>query len=344
MRHHELSYPSSFILDSDMRHWQRVTLLSALLYPVSLLFRAIVAVRRGAYRRGVLGSTRVAAPVIIVGNISVGGAGKTPLTLWLAEFLSRHGRRPGIVSRGYGGTIAGPQAVAAHDDPARVGDEPLLLARRSPCPVWIGRDRVAAARSLLEANPACDTLLSDDGLQHYRLQRDVELIVIDGERGLGNEWMLPAGPLREPASRLHEADAVVVNGEPHRSDLHPHTFAMRIEGATFHNLRDPRRVVGPEYFRGRAMHAMAGIGHPPRFFAHLRSLGIAFEAHAFPDHHAFTPRDVAFAGAEAILMTEKDAVKCAAFASDECWALRVDAVPDAALGAFVLDRLRRGSA
>jgi tetraacyldisaccharide 4'-kinase len=327
-----------------MRHWQRVTWVSALLYPVSLLFRATVAARRAAYRSGVLKSTRVSVPVIVVGNIGVGGAGKTPLTLWLAEFLSRHGRRPGIVSRGHGGSITGPHAVAPHDDPARVGDEPLLLARRSACPVWIGRDRVAAARSLLEANPACDTLLSDDGLQHYRMRREVELIVIDGARGLGNGWMLPAGPLREPPSRLHEADAVVVNGEPHASALHPRTFAMRVEGVTFHNLRDPQRVVGPEYFRGRAVHAVAGIGHPPRFFAHLRSLGIEFEAHAFRDHHAFTPRDIAFAGADAILMTEKDAVKCAAFASDECWALRVDAVPDAALGAFVLTRLRQGTA
>jgi tetraacyldisaccharide 4'-kinase len=326
-----------------MRHWQRVTWVSAPLYPVSLLFRGIVAVRRAAYRSGVIGSTRVSVPVIIVGNISVGGAGKTPLALWLAEFLSRHGRRPGIISRGYGGTIKGPHAVAPHDDPARVGDEPVILARRSGCPVWIGRDRVAAARGLLEANPACDTLLSDDGLQHYRLQRDVELIVIDGERGLGNGWMLPAGPLREPPSRLHEADAVVVNGEQHAADVHPHAFPMRVEGTEFHNVRDPRRVVGPEHFRGRAVQAVAGIGHPPRFFAHLRSLGIEFEAHAFRDHHAFSPRDIAFAGADAILMTEKDAVKCAAFASDECWALRVDAVPDAALGPFVLGRLRQGS-
>jgi tetraacyldisaccharide 4'-kinase len=170
----------------------------------------------------------------------------------------------------------------------------------------------------------------------------VELVVIDGTRGLGNGWMLPAGPLREPPSRLREADAVVVNGPP---GAYGDAFSMRVEGAAFHNLLAPQRVVGPEHFRGRApVHAIAGIGNPQRFFSHLRALGIDFEAHAFDDHHAYTPRDIAFNGADAILMTEKDAVKCAAFASERHWALRVDAVPDAALGALVLRRLPRGTA
>jgi tetraacyldisaccharide 4'-kinase len=326
------------------RHWQRVTWMSVLLYPASLLFRALVAVRRAAYSAGILPSRRVPVPVIIVGNITVGGTGKTPLALWLAEFLARQGRRPGIVSRGHQSAIGGPHPVAPDGDPARFGDEPVLLARRSGCPVWIGRDRVAAARALLEAHPACDTLISDDGLQHYRLQRDVELLVIDGARRLGNRWMLPAGPLREPPSRLREADALVVNGEAARFGDHEPALSMRLEGATFLSVLNPARSVGPEHFRGHAVHAVAGIGHPPRFFAHLRSLGIDFEAHAFEDHHAFTPHDLAFADAEAILMTEKDAVKCAAFASEKCWALRVDAVPDAALGALVLRKLRQGSA
>ena len=326
------------------RHWQRVTWTSALLYPASLLFRAVVSLRRTAYRIGIFKSRRVRVPVVVVGNITVGGTGKTPLVLWLADFLSQQGRRPGIVSRGHGSTIRGPHPVAPDDDPVRLGDEPVLLARRSACPVWIGRDRVAAAHALLAAHPACDTLISDDGLQHYRLQRDVELIVIDGVRGLGNGWMLPAGPLREPPARVHEADAVVINGAPLASDVHEPAFAMRLEGATFRNVLDPHRAVGPEHFRGRRVHAIAGIGYPPRFFSHLRDLGIDFEAHAFEDHHAFTPQDIAFADAQAILMTEKDAVKCAAFASDNYWALRVDAVPDAALGALVLRKLRQGSA
>jgi tetraacyldisaccharide 4'-kinase len=327
------------------RHWQRVTWLSVLLYPASVLFRAVVALRRNAYRKGILPSRRVPVPVIIVGNITVGGTGKTPLVLWLADFLTRQGRRPGIVSRGHGSTVSGPHRVAPDDASARFADEPVLLARRSGCPVWIGRDRLAAARALLEAHPDCDTLISDDGLQHYRLQRDLELIVIDGSRGLGNGWLLPAGPLREPASRLREADALVVNGAQTQSDARPHAFAMRLEGATFLNVLDPTRTARPEQFHGRAVHAVAGIGHPPRFFAHLRDLGIAFEAHAFEDHHAFAPQDLAFAGAEAILMTEKDAVKCAGFApAAKYWALRVDAVPDAALGALVLRKLRQGSA
>jgi tetraacyldisaccharide 4'-kinase len=219
----------------------------------------------------------------------------------------------------------------------------VLLARRSGCPVWIGRDRVAAARALLDAHPACNVLVCDDGLQHYRLQRDVELIVIDGTRGLGNGWMLPAGPLREPRSRLREADALVMNGATPRFDTDEHAFTMRLEGSRFHNILHPDRVVDAAHFRGRAVHAVAGIGYPPRFFSHLRDLGIDFEAHAFEDHHPFTPHDTAFAGADAILMTEKDAVKCAAFASDTYWALRVDAVPEPALGTLVLRNLRRGS-
>lgn len=326
-------------------HWQRMTAVSALLCPASLLFRAIVGLRRAAYRTGMLERVRVSVPVIVVGNITVGGTGKTPLVLWLAGLLSREGRRPGIVSRGHGGTIKGAHAVTRESDPAHFGDEPVLLARRSECPVWIGRDRVAAARGLLEANPTCDILISDDGLQHYRLARDLELIVIDGVRGLGNACMLPAGPLREPRARVASADAVVINGESgQKLDAHERNFTMHLDGATFYNLRDPGRIAGAEHFRGRFVHALAGIGHPPRFFSHLRALGIHFEAHAFDDHHAFTPSEIAFPGADAILMTEKDAVKCAAFASDKHWALRVDAVPDAALGAFVLRRLRQGSA
>jgi tetraacyldisaccharide 4'-kinase len=324
------------------RHWERVTPMSALAYPVSLLFRTIVALRRRAYRAGLLRSAGVGVPVLVVGNITVGGTGKTPLVLWLAELLSRQGFHPGIVSRGYGSTVKQPHRVAPDSDPARFGDEPVLLARRGGCPVWIGRDRVAAARALLDAYPECDALVSDDGLQHYRLRRDVELIVIDGARGFGNGWMLPAGPLREPRSRLREADALVVNGAG-RFDVDAPAFAMRLEGARFHNVLDPDHAVGPAHFRGRSVHAVAGIGDPPRFFSHLRNLGIEFEAHPFADHHAFRPEDIAFADAEAVLMTEKDAVKCAAFASDKCWALRVDAVPEPALGTLVLGKLRQGS-
>jgi tetraacyldisaccharide 4'-kinase len=274
----------------------------------------------------------------VVGNISVGGTGKTPLVLWLVEFLAARGIRPGIVSRGYGGDGNEPRAVLRGGDPRRYGDEPVLLAQRADCPVWVGVDRAAAARALLGAHPECAAIVSDDGLQHYRLHRDMEIAVIDGEQGLGNGLMLPAGPLREAASRLKSVDAAVVNGPMHEIYAAPNTFGMRIDGREFRNLLNPAHVVGPEHFQRMRVAAIAGIGNPSRFFAHLRTLGLDFEPHPFPDHHPFTeeelPRD-----ADAVLMTEKDAVKCVAFASEKHWALRVDAEPDAALGELVLEKL-----
>ena len=324
------------------RHWQRMTPLSAALYPLSVVYRAIAAARRAAYHSGLLASHTVGVPVIIVGNITVGGTGKTPLVLWLASFLASHGKRPGIVSRGYGGSAPNAVEVAIDADPAVVGDEPLLLARRSGCPVWIGRDRGAAARALLEAHPRCDVILADDGLQHYRLARDCEIAVVDGERGLGNGLMLPAGPLREPATRLRTVDAVVINAGAARPEMRAsaRSYAMTLSGSRFRNLLDRAVDVGPEHFKGKRVYAIAGIGHPPRFFAHLEALGITFSARAFPDHHAYTAADLAFPDADAVLMTEKDAVKCAAFAATNHWVLAVDAEPDAALGALVLRKLK----
>ena len=323
------------------RHWQRVTAVSLLLYPLSFVFRCVVALRRAAYSGGLFRSFELAVPVLIVGNLTVGGTGKTPLVLWLAALLAHHGMRPGIVSRGYGAAGTRPAPVLASSNPTDVGDEPVLLAQRSACPVWVGRDRVAAARALLAAHPTCDVIVSDDGLQHYRLDRDIEIAVIDGERGLGNGLLLPAGPLREPASRLRTVDAIVVNGGTRRADASKRAYSMTLEGCEFRNLLNTHHVVQPEYFLGRRVHAVAGIGNPDRFFGHLAALGIEFEPHAFPDHHAFKPGDLAFHDADVVLMTEKDAVKCASFASGIYWALRVDANPDAALGELVLGRLKK---
>jgi tetraacyldisaccharide 4'-kinase len=326
------------------RHWQRVTPLSAALYPLSLIFCAVSAVRRAAYARGILASHRVGVPVVVVGNITVGGTGKTPLVLWLARLLREHGKQPGIVSRGYGGTAARPLEVAPGAEASAVGDEPLLLARRSGCPVSVGRDRVDAAQALLAAHPECDVIISDDGLQHYRLARDFEIAVVDGMRGVGNGLLLPAGPLREPASRLDTVDAVVINGQA--STVHASTgsartaFGMKLVGAHFRNLREPGRIVGADHFRGKRVWAIAGIGNPARFFAHLEALGVDFRARAFPDHHPYVASDVAIADADAIVMTEKDAVKCAAFASDVHWVLAVDAAPDPQLGELVLRKLK----
>lgn len=317
------------------RQWYRVGPFHPVLLPLSLLFGLIAAIRRALYRSGLLHSAKLPVPVIVIGNITVGGSGKTPLTLWLAQELLERGWHPGIISRGYRGAAVSPSPVSSGDSAQTVGDEPLLMARRALCPVWVGRDRPAAARALLQAHPECDVLLSDDGLQHYRLQRDIEIAVVDGARRFGNGFLLPAGPLREPPSRLGTVDAVVINGGAARSG----EYVMRLEGAAFQNLANPAATRTADDFRGVRVHAVAGIGHPQRFFDHLKSLGLTVQTHPFPDHHHYTPADLAFGDADAILMTEKDAVKCAAFANEKCWALRVDARLDPMLAHHILERI-----
>jgi len=217
----------------------------------------------------------------------------------------------------------------------------VLLARRADCPVWVGRDRVAAGRALLAAHPEVNVLISDDGLQHYRMARDVEIAVVDGMRGLGNGFLLPAGPLRESARRLNEVDAVVVNGES-ASPLPQATaerYAMHLRGEVFYNLVKPQSQASASDFQGQVVHALAGIGNPARFFAHLQSLGLRAVEHSFPDHHAYRPQDLELQGA--ILMTEKDAVKCARFAPANCWVLAVSAEVDPGLGQRILDKLEK---
>lgn len=316
-------------------YWHRITPLHLILFPVSLLFRLLAALRRALYRGGILRGDKLAVPVIVVGNISVGGTGKTPLTLALAQQLAGRGRHPLIVSRGYGGSAQQPQQVGANSDAQQVGDEPLLMARRKLCPVWIGKDRAAAARAALQVHPECDVVLCDDGLQHYRLPRDMEIAVVDGARGFGNGLMLPAGPLREPVSRLQTVDAVVVNS----GETSAGQYAMRLSGDVFHNLLDPSLTVSATHFHATNNHAVAGIGHPQRYFGHLQALGIPFTPHPFPDHHPYRETDLAFSGCDAILLTEKDAVKCAAFADARYWVLRVDAEIDPALIEHLLRKI-----
>lgn len=335
------------------RHWYRITPLHLILLPLSLLFRALTALRRALYRGRILPSHQLAVPVIVIGNISAGGTGKTPLTLAVAQQLIQRGRHPLIVSRGYGGAAQQPQQVEADSDTRQVGDEPLLMARRNLCPVWVGKDRAAAAQAALQAHPQCDVVVCDDGLQHYRLRRDAEVAVVDGERGFGNGFMLPAGPLREPVARLQTVDAVVVNnGEASIPDLFRHQkkgamnlaptvgqYAMRLSGEIFYNLLDPGKTAAADYFHTLNNHAVAGIGHPPRYFRHLQALGIPCTPHAFPDHHPYSASDLAFAGCDAILLTEKDAVKCAAFADERYWVLRVEAQIDPALVDHLLRKI-----
>ena len=317
------------------RHWYRITPLHLLLLPISLLFHLIVAARRLLFRCGIFSSVKLPVPVIIVGNITVGGTGKTPLTLWLAEQLLANGWHPGIISRGFGGSGSKPQEVLQTSDPATVGDEPVLMAQRLLCPVWVGRNRPAAAHALLLAHPECDIILSDDGLQHYRLQRDVEIVVVDGIRRFGNGFLLPAGPLRESTSRLPEVDAVVINGGIAANG----EYLMQLEGVHFYNLLNPEITATAADFHGQCVHAIAGIGHPERFFLHLNKLGISAQTHSYPDHHHYSAADLAYEGANALLMTEKDAVKCISFADEKCWVLRVEARLDSALIQLILKKI-----
>lgn len=302
-----------------------------LLLPIGVLFFLIAALRRAFYRYGILRVQRLKVPVVVVGNITAGGSGKTPLVIWLVDELGRRGRNPGVISRGYGGSAEGVREVSHGDTPAIVGDEPLLIARRANCPVFVGRDRAAAGRALLAAHPGCDVIVCDDGLQHYRLARDVEIAVID-RRGFGNGWPLPAGPLREPVSRLRGVDAVVANGWTGDAG-----FRMALTGERFKAL-DGERACGASALAGLRLHAVAGIGEPQRFFDHLAALGLRFEAHAFPDHHAYVAEDLAFAG-DAILTTEKDAVKFGGLTVLPVWVLPVTAAVTPDLAQFILERI-----
>jgi tetraacyldisaccharide 4'-kinase len=284
------------------RVWYGEARGAAWLVPLALLFGAVVRLRRAAYRHGWLPSGHPGRPVVVVGNLTVGGSGKTPLVAWLASALAARGLKVGIASRGHGGSAAGPLEVTATSDPALVGDEPVLLARRSGARVVVARDRLAAARRLA---PDVDLILADDGLQHYRLARDLEILVVDGRRRFGNGRLLPAGPLREPAGRAASVDLVVVNGGAARAG----ECAMTLAPVAVVGLGSGARSALGDW-RGRRVHAVAGIGDPARFFATLRAAGLEPVEHPFPDHARIGRGDLSFGDALPVLMTEKDAVKC----------------------------------
>jgi tetraacyldisaccharide 4'-kinase len=286
-------------------------------YPLAGLYGAVIAIRRGLYRLGWLKAVRLPCPVIVVGNLTAGGTGKTPLTLALIEALRQRGYRPGVVSRGYGGTQREPMLLGDVPNPAEVGDEPALI-RATGVPVAIGRDRPAAAQLLLDAG--CNVLIADDGLQHYRLARDVEICVIDGERRFGNGRLLPAGPLREPLQRISEVDFRICNG----GEAITGEISMRLRGGSVCHLLDGHEQL-LSGFAGERVHAVAAIGHPQRFFTSLAAQGVEVLPHPFADHHAFTPADLAFGDGLPVLMTEKDAVKCRAFAQADWWSVPVKA-------------------
>lgn len=303
------------------------------------VFGWIVVARRTAYRRGWLRSGAAGPPVVIIGNLGVGGSGKTPLVIWLAQRLKAHGIRTGIVLRGYGSAASRRgtpvQRVGATSLAEQVGDEALLLARHADVPVYAGRDRLAAARAL--AAQGVDLILADDGLQHYGLRRDVEIAVVDGVRGFGNARLLPAGPLREPLSRLDEVALIVQTGGVGKVD--ERALPLQLFGEGLWPLDDAGAGSAVGEFAGRTVHAVAGIGNPERFFAMLRAAGISVLAHPFPDHHVFVAADLEFADGLPILMTEKDAVKCRRFARAGRWYLPVEARLSAADEGTLLRRL-----
>lgn len=312
---------------------------SLLLAPLGWLWCRLARNRIEAYRAGRKPSERLPVPVIVIGNVTVGGSGKTPLTHWLARHLLAAGWHPAILSRGYGAKIEGdPRIVLADDDAARVGDEPLLLKRAFPeVEVIVHPRRALAGRLAIERG--ADVLLLDDGLQHLALARDIEIAVLDGARGLGNGRCLPAGPLREPDRRLAEVDAVIVQGGGQGQYSHsvPHWGMRLLPGDAVNLLDGSRRPLRD--FSETPCDALAGIGHPERFFQMLRELGLSVDGHAFADHHAFTSGDLAPYANRPLLMTEKDAVKCRPFARANHWYVPVEAEMDAGFAEFILTRL-----
>ena len=298
---------------------------------MAALFANVASLRRGLYRAGILRSMRFPVPVVVVGNISVGGTGKTPLVIGLVHALRERGWRPGVISRGYGGSATTAQRVTVPVNPAIVGDEPAVIAELTGAPVAVGRRRVEAARLLLDE---IDVLIADDGLQHYALARDVEICVVDGERRFGNEQILPAGPLREPLSRLGNVDFRVCNG----GNPKPGETLMTLEGDTAVSLTDPKHVQPLSGFVEQGVHAIAGIGNPGRFFASLRSKGLRVIEHPFPDHHAYRVEDLDFGDGLPLLMTSKDAIKCREFARGSWWSVPVRATLATAFLDAVADR------
>jgi tetraacyldisaccharide 4'-kinase len=317
------------------RQWYDTPVPSPLLRGLEKVFIQAVRARQTAYHNGHKQVDRLPVPVIVVGNLTVGGTGKTPVTLWLVNLLKQHGYRPGIISRGYGGKKhSHPLIIGPDTTPEEAGDEPVLISSRSYCPVCIHPRRAQAGRTLLAASD-CDILIADDGLQHYALARDLEIAVVDGARGFGNGHCLPAGPLREPPARLETVDWVIYSGNGPEGSI-----VMTLVGDTAVNLANPKQHRPLGQFAEEKTYAVAGIGHPKRFFDDLQRWGLTLESRAFPDHHSYQREDLAFAGSNPLLMTEKDAVKCRRFASTNHWYIPVQArLPDA-FGEQLLNQLK----
>jgi tetraacyldisaccharide 4'-kinase len=301
-------------------YWDSINPLSILLLPVSGLFCLLAKLRALFYKKGWFASYRAPLPVIVVGNINVGGTGKTPLIIELVKQLQARGHKPGVISRGYGGNASSwPQQVTDKSTAQQVGDEPVLIYQRCACPMVVGPNRRADIELLLQ-QADCDVILSDDGMQHYALQRDLEIAVIDAQRQLGNGFCLPSGPLRETAARLLTVDLVLLNG----GDAAQHSFRLAAGTCEPAGQTDlPSRELSE--FKNSRVHAIAGIGHPQRFFSMLQQSGIEVIPHAFADHYAYQLADLQFDDQLPVLMTEKDAVKCREFPLNQHWSVPVTA-------------------
>lgn len=325
-----------------MRHWYQSSnsLMTYLLLPFSWIFQGLTGLRRFLYQKKIKKSYAFPVPVIVVGNITAGGTGKTPFVIWLANYLKTAGFEPGIVSRGVGGKQQPqPRIVTEHSNPKEVGDESILLAAKTGCPMVVGIDRVAAVNKLL-ADTSCNIVISDDGLQHYRMQRDIEINIVDGARRFGNEKLLPAGPLRESTKRLRSVDFIInhvtdsslaVNGE----------FTMQLLGHQLISLKDNAVRVSLSHFQNTKIHAVAAIGNPERFFRVLEQQGLQIIRHSFPDHYLFKKEDIDFKDGLPVVMTEKDAVKCRFLANDRFWAYPVEACIQEDFSAILLTKIKK---
>lgn len=319
------------------------------LFPLSWLYRAVAEARRRKANN--INAKKLPVPVVVVGNITAGGTGKSPLTAWLVDEIRAAGWRPVILSRGYGGKSSGYPLLVTEDTlPSLAGDEPVMLAQATGIPVVVDPDRSRGATFALD-NALGDVLISDDGLQHYRLPRDIELAVFDGARGIGNGALIPVGPLREPVNRLDTVDFVIVNGATTSDDegrvppealsgiKHPQMYAMNLQPTRLVNLKTGE-TRSPESLHGQKIRSIAGIGNPTRFFDTLKALGAKQIAVPFPDHHRFRPEDLGTESGHLLVMTAKDGVKCRGFAPDNAWVLYVEAQLPKAFSEAVLARLR----
>lgn len=324
---------------SLVQSWYRPRWWTLLLLPLAFIYYIVISIRKLLYRLGILKTTIFTVPIIVVGNITVGGTGKTPLVIWLVDFLRKQGYNPGVVTRGYIPKKykkgQPPILVTPEITPDQVGDEALLIAMRTQAPVVVCPDRVKAVEFLLQHHQ-CDVVISDDGMQHYAMGRTIEIAVLDGKRRVGNGFLLPAGPLRESISRLRSVDFVVVNtGQPRKGE-----YQMTLIPGLAYNIENPEQQRELKSFIGQTLHAVAGIGNPERFFLALRDNNLLIVGHPYPDHYQYKRSDINFYGSLNVIMTEKDAVKCKSMVDKRHWCLPVSAKMDSLFADKLLTRLK----